>query len=40
VICPTCEAEYFFKEGWTTQITLIWFEKFVCACRRWKPQGG
>ncbi len=28
LICPTAEAEYFFGEDWTAQISLKWFGKF------------
>jgi hypothetical protein len=27
VICPRCEAEYFLRGDWTTQISLIWLAK-------------
>jgi hypothetical protein len=27
LICPTTEAEYFSREGWTRQISLIWLAK-------------
>jgi hypothetical protein len=30
LICPTAKAEYFLKEGWTTQIRLKRLEKFAC----------
>ena len=29
LICPTAKAEYFLREGWTTQIKLKCLEKFV-----------
>jgi hypothetical protein len=28
------KAEYFFRQDWTTQITLIRFDKFDFACKR------
>jgi len=31
MICPTGEAKYFCKGDWTTQITLIRFNKFAGA---------
>ena len=32
VIWPRCEAEYFLRGDWTTQISLIWFGKLDFSC--------
>jgi len=39
MICPTGKAEYFSREDWTTQITLIRFNKFAFTRKTEKHVG-